>query len=105
MIPRIIYRPLARTDLLEIAQYLAQHNLTAAEHFIDSVEHDISNLAEHPGMGAPRRSRLNRLKRLRSLPVTRYRNYLIFYIPIEGGIEIVRILHGARRLHRLLREQ
>jgi toxin ParE1/3/4 len=31
--------------------------------------------------------------RLRSFPVSRY---IIFYRPMENGIEIVRVLHGAR---------
>jgi plasmid stabilization system protein ParE len=28
-------------------------------------------------------------------------NYLIFYVPIESGIELRRILHGARRIENL----
>ena len=32
---------------------------------------------------------------LRSLPLG---NYIIFYRPIDDGIEVVRILHGARDL-------
>ena len=33
--------------------------------------------------------------RLRSLPVG---NYVIFYRPMEDGIEVARVLHGARDL-------
>jgi toxin ParE1/3/4 len=33
--------------------------------------------------------------RLRSFPV---KNYVIFYRPLEDGIEIVRVLHGAQDL-------
>ncbi|MBM3832603.1 MAG: type II toxin-antitoxin system RelE/ParE family toxin [Verrucomicrobia bacterium] len=32
---------------------------------------------------------------LRSFPVA---NHLIFYRPMDGGIEVARILHGARDL-------
>jgi toxin ParE1/3/4 len=102
---RIIYRPLARKDTLQVTEYLVERNQQAAERFIDCVERDIDALAQHPGMGTKRLTRAARLKGLRSLPVTRYRKYLIFYIPIEDGIEVVRVLHGARRVDRLLREE
>jgi len=29
-------------------------------------------------------------------PIKGFKNYLIFYRPIEQGVEIVRVLHGAR---------
>ena len=29
-------------------------------------------------------------------PVVRYRKYIVFYRPIENGIEVLRVLHGAR---------
>jgi toxin ParE1/3/4 len=38
----------------------------------------------------------------RHFPVDRFRKYLIFYRPIEGGIELLRVLHGARNLEQLL---
>ncbi|MGH7989069.1 MAG: type II toxin-antitoxin system RelE/ParE family toxin [Limisphaerales bacterium] len=39
------------------------------------------------------REREELLPRLRSFPVSRY---VIFYRPMENGIEVVRVLHGAR---------
>jgi len=35
---------------------------------------------------------------LRSFPL---RNYIIFYRPMEKGVEIARVLHGARDLPKL----
>ena len=40
---------------------------------------------------------------MRSFPVKRYRNYLIFYRPSRDGIEVIRILHGARDFRRYFR--
>jgi toxin ParE1/3/4 len=31
--------------------------------------------------------------------------YLIFYRPVAGGIEVVRVLHGARDIPRILAEE
>jgi toxin ParE1/3/4 len=47
-------------------------------------------LADFPQIG----TRRDELKAgLRSQPVG---NYLIFYFPLEDGIDIVRVLHGSR---------
>jgi len=35
---------------------------------------------------------------LRSLPVG---NYLVFYLPLDDGIEVVRVLHGSREIDAL----
>jgi toxin ParE1/3/4 len=39
--------------------------------------------------------------RLRSIPVRWYSKYLIFYQLLSDGIEVIRIVHGARNLQRL----
>ena len=47
-------------------------------------------LARMPEMG---KSEEDLFPRLRSFPEG---NYLIYYLPTEGGIGLVRVLHGAR---------
>jgi toxin ParE1/3/4 len=32
-----------------------------------------------------------------------FMNYLIFYRPIGGGIDVLRVLHGARDIDRIFR--
>jgi toxin ParE1/3/4 len=39
---------------------------------------------------------------LRSFPVD---NHVIFYRPIDAGIEVARVLHGARDIDALFREE
>jgi toxin ParE1/3/4 len=34
--------------------------------------------------------------------VTEFKKYMIFYRPIEGGIEVLRVIHGARNIQNLL---
>ena len=41
---------------------------------------------------------------VRFIPVSRFRKYLVFYRSIDDGIEILRILHGARDIQGLLAE-
>lgn len=49
-----------------------------------------------PGIGERHKSRRPRLAELRIFRVKGFENHLVFYRPIEAGIEVVRILHGAR---------
>jgi toxin ParE1/3/4 len=37
--------------------------------------------------------------------VRRFRNYLIFYRPTDGGIEVIRVLHAARDISSILAEE
>jgi toxin ParE1/3/4 len=82
----------ARSDLDEIWLYIAQDSVDAADKLIHSVVSRFPKLAAMPELGR-RREELS--TRLRSFPVGRY---MIFYRPIENGVEIARVLHGARDL-------
>ena len=82
--------PAARTDLDEIWFYIAPDNVDAADKFIHAIVSRFPKLAAMPQLGR-RREELS--SRLRSFPVGRY---VIFYRPLENGIEIARVLHGAR---------
>jgi toxin ParE1/3/4 len=94
--PRLILRPPAVRDMEECAVYLASKNPAAADRFLDSCMSDFARLSEMPGMGAPRSFRNPKTSGIRSWPLTGFRNYLVFYRPIEDGIEVLRVLHGAR---------
>ena len=86
---------LARSDLDRIWDYLAQNNPAAADRLVDQIVANCFKLASNPSLG---RSRSQYVEGLRS---HRVRNYLIFYFPITGGVEIARVLHGARDLPRM----
>jgi toxin ParE1/3/4 len=80
----------ARADLDEIWFYIAQDNPEAADKFIRAVVSRFPKLASMPYMG---RQREELSPRLRSFPVGRY---VIFYRPMDNGVEIARVLDGAR---------
>jgi toxin ParE1/3/4 len=69
-----------------------------ADAFIDRFRATCDSLDSFPEMG---KSRANLAPNLRSIVEG---NYLIFYRPTSSGVEIVRVLHGARNLEALLGE-
>jgi toxin ParE1/3/4 len=91
---------LARTDLLQIWNYLAD---TASFEVADRVVADLyvgmDAIAASPGIG-------HRRTDLTSLPIKFYRvySYLILYAPDETPLGIVRVLHGARDIYSILEE-
>ena len=85
---RILKSPEAANDLDEIWWYIAQDNPGNADKLIDEIESTSRKLARFKSMG---RNRDELHLGLQSFPVGKY---LIFYMPINGGIEIVRVLHG-----------
>lgn len=95
---RVIRRPLAVADAEECAVYLGRYNPTLALRFLTALEQTISMLSEFPGIGRNREFRNPEHAGLCSFAVMGFRNHLVFFRPLEDGVEIVRILHGARDL-------
>ena len=88
--PRVTRRPLAEADILEIGDCIADDSLAAADRWVDRLDEQFRVLASQPMMG---RARDELAPGLRSLPFGRY---VVFYVPLDGGIDVVRVLHGAR---------
>lgn len=80
----------AERDLEDIWLYIAMDNIPAADALLDTIVRQCQLLQEQPLMG---KARPELATHVRSLPVERY---VVFYIPSEKGIEIVRVLHAAR---------
>ena len=99
---RLIIRDEADADVDDIARFIARDNVDAGRRFYDAVLHDLQLLAAMPRIGAKRHARDPRLKDLRSWPVRGYRNYLIFYLALDDGVDALRILHGARDVDRII---
>ena len=94
---RAVYRSSqAEDDLSEIAIYIGEDNPNAAMRFLDAAEATFKTLMLTPGLGRSRRFQNSRLENLRSWRIKGFKNYLVFYLPIESGIQIVRVLHGAK---------
>lgn len=64
--------------------------------FFSAVDDAVKKLAEMPGMGRLREFKHPSFQTVRSWPIKGFENYLIFYQPTARGIEVMRVLHGAR---------
>jgi toxin ParE1/3/4 len=98
--------PAADRDLDDQAAYLAQEaSLETALRFYDAASVTFGKLARMPGIGQQRESPNPRLAGLRVWRVEGFEKHLIFYRPVNEGIEIVRVLHGARDIDSILANQ
>jgi toxin ParE1/3/4 len=88
--PAFHFAPPASADLDEISDYIAEDNPEAAGRFVEDITNTCRTLAAFPMSG---RARDELLENMRSFPVG---NYVIFYDVIPDGVEILRVLHGAR---------
>lgn len=82
----------AEDDLRDIWLFVARNDPDAADRLVAEITRRFPTLAQFPEIG---RRRDELLPDARSLSVGRY---LIFYRLIDDGIEIIRVVHGARNL-------
>lgn len=89
-------RPEAEADLEGVALCIAADNPLAARNWLNDIYLPCQRLGATPGMGI---ARFDVRPNLRLFPVG---SYLILYQGIAEGVEIVRVLHGARLWQELL---
>jgi toxin ParE1/3/4 len=85
---RITRRERARTDLIKIWDYISDSDEMAADRMLDRFEEALAMLSDNPLAG---RERPELAPGLRSFPV---RSYVLFYMPVPGGIDLVRVRSG-----------
>lgn len=91
----------AQRDLDDIWDYIAAHNLDAADRAIDKIDLVSHQIARLPNIGI----KCDDLSQgLRKFPVRPY-EYVLFYRPIEDGIRLIRVLHGRRDLPAVFRDE
>jgi toxin ParE1/3/4 len=101
----LIVAPAARADLLSQWIFYADDvgNPELADRFMACAETTFKKLAREPGLGRPRPFFSPKARNLRSWNVADFSNHLVFYRPLSSdrGVEIVRVVHGARNLDAL----
>lgn len=96
---QILFTPLATEDLQEIWVYLAENaGNETANNFLREVKKKGETVSAFPASG---RVRHEYLINLRSFP---FKNYVIFYLPIVNGIEVLRIVHSSRDIQQVFDE-
>ncbi len=88
---RLVRTAAARRDAREIWDYIAADDPAAASRLLRLFDENLKRLVDHPLIGVP----LDEVyPGLRCLPV---KSYLLFYRDHPNSIQLLRILHGARR--------
>jgi toxin ParE1/3/4 len=95
-------RPNAQSDLADLYNYFHRINPALADRFFDAVDRTLATLDALPGMGVPFPLNNPGLQGLRHHLVQGFPNHIIFYLPQDGGIDVVRVLHGARGIATIL---
>ena len=85
----------SRRDLQAIHDYIASDDPAAALRLIERIEQSCQLLAENPLIGESCDFLAERLR------MTVVGNYIVFHRPVDDGVEVARIIHGARDWRRL----
>jgi toxin ParE1/3/4 len=93
---RLQFTDPAEADILQIGVYIANDSPMNASRFVENLYDRCELLTENPFSG---RSRSDYGAGLRSIVFGRY---VIFYRVLDDCLEIVRVIHGARDIPRLL---
>lgn len=102
---RVRKRAAAIADLVEHSEYRRDvASRETATRFLAAAERAFALLAAMPTMGKPWHSALPEAADVRVLPVRRFPTHLVFYVPLAKprGVEVLRVLHTARDLRRIL---
>lgn len=102
---RVVFRPRARQDLLDHALWLGEADPRTAERFLHAAEGAFVRLQEHPQIGSPRILAHPQLRELRMWPIPGFERILIFYLAQSSQVEVVRVLHAARDILSILRQE
>lgn len=90
------FREAALADVEAAARWYAEHaGAKVAEAFVVELDAAYAHIARHPASGSPRWALALNVEGLRSWRLSRHA-HLVFYVERADGIEVLRVLHGAR---------
>jgi toxin ParE1/3/4 len=89
-------RETAIKDLDDLAAYIQQDSAPAAIRFLEAAEGTFELLSRAPELGRLFELPHRMLSGMRVWPIKGFRKILVFYRPVSGGVDVVRVVHGAR---------
>ena len=91
---RVLRTESAKSDILAIYGHIDADKLSVADRWVGELDSTLAVISQQPFMG----------EKVEHLAPGMRRHclgsYLLFYVPIEGGIELRRVLHGARKIEK-----
>ncbi|HEY3660383.1 MAG TPA: type II toxin-antitoxin system RelE/ParE family toxin [Candidatus Udaeobacter sp.] len=102
--PRLLVREKALADIEELGAFIARDNPAAATEVVRAIRLSFEQLAHMPRLGRIVR-KVKTSGQIRMWLSPAFPNYLIFYRELPDGVDIVRVLHGARDVHRILENE
>jgi toxin ParE1/3/4 len=101
----VTIRPAARADLAEQVMFLVEKGgCDLGDRFVRAVKTTLEFLVSAPRLGRVWQSPNPMMEGIRSWPMNTFPHHLVFYRITSVGIEVVRVIHGARDIHKLLEE-
>jgi toxin ParE1/3/4 len=98
----IVRRAEVIQDLEDISDALAARSPATAIRFLDAAEQTFADLEAMPSMGAVCPLQNPQMQNVRQWRVRGFSKYVVIYRPLNGGVEILRVLHGSRDLPSIL---
>jgi toxin ParE1/3/4 len=104
-VARVLKREAAKRDLIaQWVWYAENASIEVADRFLGATEKALASLSIHPESGAPFFVRKAELQGIRRFPVSDgFEKILLFYLPLEDGIDLIRVAPGSRNIERLFR--
>jgi len=100
---RLVFSDASIADILEQAEwYAALSGQPLAQRWQKAITTAISHLLNRPATGAPCKFRSPALRNVRRAPVSGFPKHLLFYRFDDDEVFVLRVVHGARDLERLL---
>ncbi len=96
---RLFITPLAESDIAEIGDYIASDSPARALSFVRELRGQCRKIA-----GSPEAYRM-RHELGEGIRACAYHRYMIFFVAAAKEVTIIRVLHGARDLTALFRDQ
>ena len=98
---RLLVREQASSDVEELGAFIAKNNPSAASEVVRQLRSSFELLSRMPKLGREVKN-IKTTEELRMWLSPAFPNYLIFLRELPDGVDIVRVLHGARNIQRIL---
>ena len=103
---RVLKREGAVRDLIQQWVWYAENaSIEVADRFLVAADNTLNLLSTQPERGLPFFVRKTELLGMRRFPISDgFDKILLFYFPLQDGVDLVRVVHGSRDLRELLAE-